>query len=382
MPGPLSGVRVLDLGTYAIGPAAASYLGQLGADVVRVENPAGEAFMDFEPTMNGMATSYINANMAKRSIALDLKTKRGLRTALALSARADVIIENRLPGVIDRLGLGYDEVAKNNPDVIYVSMPGFSPGGPFEGKPALDMEIQALSGFASVEGSEDGPPELFRVYAHIDHTTALFLVQAALLALVRRRRTGRGDHVKVGFFSSAVFLQITRLAEHFAGGQGPRRIGSASSTMAPSQSFPCLDGAHVNISAGDNETWQRLCEALELPLASDDRFSSNAARLEHQRELAEAISRKTLTAPAWWWLKHLQRARVPCGPVYQFEDLKRDEHFRSEQMIVAVETPWGDVVRGGHPWRFGETPCDRTEGAHQPGGDEMDILAPRSSWRA
>lgn len=381
MPRPLEGVRVLDLGTYAIGPAAASYLGQLGADVVRIENPAGEAFMDFEPTMKGMASSYINANMAKRSIMLDLKSEGGLKTASALAARADVIVENRLPGVVDRLGLGYDDVARTNPQVVYVSMPGFSPGGPFEGKPALDMEIQALSGFASLEGAEGGPPELFRVYAHMDHTTALFLVQAALLGLVRRRRTGRGKHMKVGFFGSAVFLQITRLAQHFGSGRRPQRRGSASSTIAPSQSFPCLDGKYVNISAPDDETWRRLCQAIDAsPLVADKRFSTNEARLENRGELAEAISRKTRGAPAWWWLKHLRRVHVPCAPVYQFDDLRRDEHFRSQRMVVEVETPWGLVVRGGHPWHFGETPCDEIRGTHQPGSDEQQILSQDYLW--
>lgn len=374
MPGPLEGTRVLDLGTYAIGPAATSTLGQLGAEVIRIENPAGEAFMDFEPTMSGMATSYINANMAKKSITLDLKSERGLEVALALVDRADVIVENRLAGVIDRLGLSYETVSARNPRIVYISMPGFSRDGPFAGKPALDMEIQALSGFASIEGAVGGPPELFRVYAHMDHTTALFLVQAAILGLIRRERTGCGTHLHVGFFSSAVFLQATRLARYFSEAKTPERTASASSTIAPSQSFMCLDDRYINISAPDDETWHRLCEALEIEVVSnDDRFKSNDARLQNRRDLAELISRKTNEAPLWWWLTHLRRHSVPCGPVYQFNEMRRDEHFPSEEMLIDVQTPWGPMVRGGHPWNFSEVPCADIEGTHRPGSDEEAV---------
>lgn len=374
MPGPLKGTRILDLGTYAIGPAATSTLAQLGAEVIRIENPDGEAFMDFEPTMGGMATSYINANMAKKSITLDLKTEQGLEVALALTDRADIIVENRLAGVIDRLGLGYDAVSARNPRIVYISMPGFSRDGPFAGRPALDMEIQALSGFASIEGAEGGAPELFRVYAHIDHTTALFLVQTAILGLIRRGQTGRGAHLDVGFFSSAVFLQTTRLAQYFAQGETPKRSASASSTIAPSQSFICLDSRYVNISAPDDETWQRLCEALDIAaLYDDDRFKSNDTRLQNRHDLAELISRKTSKAPVWWWLIHLRRHSIPCGPVYKFDEMRRDEHFLSEEMLIDVQTPWGHVVRGGHPWHFSETPCADIEGTHAPGSDDEAV---------
>jgi crotonobetainyl-CoA:carnitine CoA-transferase CaiB-like acyl-CoA transferase len=375
MPGPLTGIRAVDLGTYAIGPSASAYLGQLGADVIRIENPAGEAFMDFEPTMRGMATSYINSNMAKQSIYLNLKEPEGLQTARRLAATVDVLVENRLPGVTDRLGLGYEEVSALNPGIVYISMPGFTGGGPFAGRPALDSEIQAMSGFASIQGSEGGPPELFRVYAHLDHTTGLFLVQAVLLGLLQRRRTGRGRQIEVGFFASAIFLQSTRIAEFFATDSPPARKGSASSLIAPSQSFPCLDGRYVNISASDEEMWRRLCTALDMPgLAEEERFATNQRRLENREQLASAITRRTGKAPAWWWVMLLRRHRVACGPVYMFEEMVRDPHLRSQEAVVDVATPWGPVVHGGIPWRFGSTPCRPIEGTHEPGSDENEVM--------
>ena len=389
MAGPLLGVRVLDLGTYAIGPSASAYLGQLGAEVIRIENPAGEAFMDFEPTMGGMATSYINSNMAKTSIYLNLKEPIGLKVARRLVTTVDIVIENRLPGVVESLGLGYDEVSRLNPGIVYISMPGFTGGGPFSGRPALDAEIQAISGFASTQGAEDGPPELFRVYAHLDHTTGLVLVQSALLGLIQRQRTGKGKRIEVGFFGSSIFLQLTRIAEFLARGQPPRRQGSASSLIAPSQSFLCLDKRYVNISASDDEMWHRLCEALDLKnLVDDERFASNALRLDNRKDLTSAITRRTETAPVWWWVTLLRRHRVACSPVYMFDEMFRDPHFRSQDAVVDVETKWGTAVRGGLPWRFESTQCSPIEGTHEPGSGEEEILQRlteiekgRSAWR-
>lgn len=375
MPGPLAGIRALDLGTYAIGPSASAYLGQLGAEIIRIENPAGEAFMDFEPTMGGMASSYINSNMAKKSIYLNLKETADLEVARRLAATVDIVIENRLPGVIERLGLGYGVVSKLNPGIVYISMPGFTGGGPFSGRPALDAEIQALSGFASIQGGEDGPPELFRVYAHLDHTTGLFLVQAALLGLLKRQRTGKGRRIEVGFFGSSVFLQLTRIAEFLSTGEPPVRKGSASSLIAPSQSFPCLDKRYVNISASDDEMWRRLCGALDMTdLVDDERFATNTRRLENRRELESAITRRTERAPAWWWVMLLRRHRVACSPVYIFDEMFRDPDLRSQNSVVDVETPWGTAAHGGLPWLFESNPCAPIEGTHEPGSDEAEIM--------
>ena len=255
-------------------------------------------------------------------------------------------------------------------------MPGFSATGPFAGRPALDMEIQALSGFASIEGAEGAPAELFRVYAHLDHTTALALVQAAILGLIARQRTGVGRRIVVGFFGSSMFLQLTRIAEFFATGRSPQRAGSASTLIAPSQSFPCMDSRFVNISAPDEGSWERLCMALDQEsLREDDRFLSNELRLQNRDALAQAISRRTEQAPAWWWLRHLRKCGVACGPVYTFEEMERDPHLRAEGMIVDVQTPWGKIVRGAAPWRFSETPCGPIEPTHKPGSDQQEVSA-------
>ena len=195
--------------------------------------------MDIRPLMKGMGASYINANLQKKNIQLDLKDPQSTPAAHALVKWADVFIENRLTGVIDSLGLGYKEVARVNSQLVYVSSPGFGSSGPCSSWPCLDVSVQAFSGFTSIQGSDDGPSELWRTAGHLDQMAAMAVVQAALLGLMSRRRSGVGQHIEVWHLTTAIFGQTTRLSEFFATGQNPARQGSASSLYAPSQpGFP------------------------------------------------------------------------------------------------------------------------------------------------
>ncbi len=375
MPGPLVGIKVLDVGTYAIGPCAAGYLGFLGADVIRIEHPRGDGLMDVRPLMKGMGASYVNANLQKKNIQLDLKDPQTVATARALVRWADVFIENRLTGVIDRLGLGYQEAAEINPRIVYVSSPGFGSTGPCSSWPCLDVSVQALSGFTSIQGSPGGPPELWRNTGELDQMAAAAVVQATLLGLMLRRRTGVGQHIEAWHLSTSIFGQATRLAEFFATGQDPARQGSASAIYAPSQSFRCLDGKYVNITATDESCWARLCEALELEvLVGDDRFGSNEQRLRNKAELAKLIESRTVEAPVRWWVVHLGRHQVPCGPLHDFDGILGDPQVRSQEMIVRVPTQWGALYHGAYPWRFSETACGPMQETHAPGEDEEEVL--------
>ena len=372
--GPLSNIRVLDLGTYAVGPAAAAIAGFLGADVIRIENPRGDGFYDNRPQIRGMGASFINSNMHKRSVKLDLKSDEGQRKGLALCAWADVLIENRLPGVTERLGLGYEDASRANPGIVYISSPGFGSTGPYAGRPALDSYIQAFSGFASVQGAPGGDPEFFRVFGHLDHLASAIIVQAAVLGLMKRRKTGRGSHIEAGHLASAIFVQLNRLAEYFDTGQNPPRLGSASAVIAPSQSFRCQDGRFINISAPDNECWKELCGVLGLESAVEDpRFITPAARLAYRDELAEIISHRTTDAPAWWWLLALQRRSVPCGPCNYPDDVMKDPALQPS--LERPETAWGRVWHGAKPWQFSATPAPPTRGTRRPGADQEEIEA-------
>ena len=375
MTGPLEGVKVLDIGAYAVGPGATAYLGFLGAEVVRIEGPGGDGLMDVDPMMNGMGPSYINANLQKRNVALNLKDPEDLAVGKALVEWADVLVENRLPGVVDRLGLGFEDAARINPRLVYVSSPGFGSSGPYSKAPALDQYIQALSGFARIQGKEGTQGEIFRAIGHLDWNTSIAIVQAAILGLMSRRHSGRGQRIEVWHYSTSLFLQITRIAEFLAdpGAEMPR--GGASTMYAPSQAFTCLDNRCVNVTATSEETWRSLCKALDIEekLLFDQRFASNRLRLQNRAALAAVIEDRTREAPAWWWIRHLRKHDVPCGPVYDLEDILRDPHIAEEQMVVRVDTPWGKLLHAGHPWKFSRTGLGPMEGTHEPGQDSDQI---------
>jgi crotonobetainyl-CoA:carnitine CoA-transferase CaiB-like acyl-CoA transferase len=347
-------------------------MGFLGADVVRIENPSGDAFYDNPPRMNGIGASYINANLHKRNVQLDLKSDEGKRIGQALGRWADVLIENRL-GVLEKLGLGYEELSEENPGLVYVSSPGFGSKGPYAGRPALDSYIQAFSGFASTQGLEGGEPEFFRVFGYLDHAASTFMVQAAILGLIERRKTGRGVHIEASHLASSVFLQLTRIAEYFETGQEPPRLGSAATTFAPSQAFRCLDGNFITISAPDNDCWAGVTDALDLSeLAGDPRFVSSAGRLAHRSELAEAIQKRTTEGPAWLWLGLLRRHGVACEVLKGPEEVIRDPDLR-EHCLVSVASPWGNIWHADNPWEFSETPAPEVGAARAPGADNAEI---------
>jgi crotonobetainyl-CoA:carnitine CoA-transferase CaiB-like acyl-CoA transferase len=376
MTGPLNGVKVLDIGAYAVGPGATAYLGFLGADVIRIEGPNGDGLMDADPMMNGMGPSYINANLHKKNITLNLKDDKDLKTAHSLARWADILIENRLPGVAERLGLGYQDVATINPKIIYISSPGFGSAGPYAKAPALDQYIQILSGFASIQGQEGGKGELFRAIGHLDWNTSASIVQAAILGLIYRHKTNIGQRIEVWHYSTALFLQITRIAEFFATSATDLPLGSASTIYAPSQSFKCLDNKYINITITNDQEWYSLCKALTLDekIIQDKRFSSNNNRIKNRSVLANTIESRTQEGPAWWWIKHLRKHEIVCGPIYELQDIIRDPHVQDQQLIIRIDTAWGKLLHSSHPWKFSETNLDPIQGTHKPGQDKEEVI--------
>lgn len=370
--GPLAGVRVMDVGTYGVGPGAAAIMGFLGADVIRIENPRGDPFYDNPPTINGVGSSYINANLNKRIILLDLKSEDGLRIGRALSRWADVLMENRL-GVLEKLGLGYEDLSRENPNLVYVSSPGFGNTGPYAGRPALDTYVQGLSGFATVGGIEGGTPELFRTFGYLDHAASTFMVQAAILGLVQRKRVGRGAHIEAGHLASSIFIQLTRIADYFESGEPLKPIGTANRWFAPSGAFRCSDGKFVTISAPDDACFVNLCKALKLEkVEADPRFATAESRLENRRQLAEQIEREIAGSPAWWWILHLRRNGVACAPLNLPEDMLREPDLLKES-LVSVPTHWGPVWHSDTPWDFSETSTPEVRGTRPPGADDDEI---------
>ncbi|GEM_PF-107548 len=356
MSAPLEGTRVLDFGAYVLGPMSASMLGLLGADVIRIEPPGGDLTMRVGTLTGGMGTVYINSHFNKRSIVLDLSVPEGKETALRLIERADVLIENRRVGTMDHLGLGYEKASAVNPGLVYVSCSGYGARGPLRNYAAADQFMQPATGFASINGKEGGPAERLRI-AYIDPATSVILCQATMLGLLARATTGRGQKIETSMFEIGIGLQTTRIAEFFATGENPCRLGSACSTVVPSQSFRTQDGKYINVSVPREEYWPRLCRALEIERIKDDpMFISNAQRVKNRAALVPILEEKFLRKPSAWWLLHLERNDVPCGLNYTYRDISLDPHVRESRMLTQVDSPWGKLDMIGVPWVFSRTP--------------------------
>ena len=375
MSGPLSGLRVLDLSHYGVGPWACVLLGEMGADVVKVEPPDGD-YMSRNPPpyKNGITTVYICSNLNKRIAQLDLQDELIRETMYELVRQSDILIENHRPGFLDRRGLSYETVAKINPRLIYCSSSGYGSRGPYAQMGSVDGYGQSISGFASVNGGLGEEPEAMKGSSPADHGTSQYIVSGVLAAVYNREITGRGQFVDSSQMHAMVAASGPRAAEFFATGVAPAPMGSAVATIVPSRAYKASDGKYVNISAMDDATWQRLCAALNLGgLAADAGVRTNAGRVAHRAEVDQAIEGVVATQPADHWAKLLTGAGVPAGLYLSFNNLRVNEQVRLKQMIEEVETPWGRVTVGGMPWRFSRTPGE-IKTTHVPGSDNEEVL--------
>ncbi len=377
MTGPLSGIRVVDASMGAVGPWAGALLGQLGADVVKIESPAGDFIRSVLPLQRGLSSTYIAMNVNKRGAILDLKDDRARGHVHALIAGADVFLENFRPGVSDRIGLGWAELSALNPRLIYGSACGYGRSGPLVEVGATDPHVQAFSGSTSVNGREGARRQRIRWYGHFDVNTSICIVQGVLAALIERERTGRGRLVHVSMVEAALALQRMRLAEHWAGG-APRPMGSATTYLVPDEMFAALDGP-VAMSVTSEAQWRDFCEALALPaLVSDPRFSDNAARVANREALLAVIGPAIAPHPVAYWLRAMERRSVPCAKPMMFDDMRHHAQYRDNGMLVDVDTAhFGAMTVSGAPWRFRRNPV-RVARAPKPGEHTDEIV--RDGW--
>ncbi len=362
----LDGIRVFDLTLAAVGPWAAKLLGALGADVIKVEDPSGELAHYIPPPIQGTSVLYIAANHNKRHMVLDLKKEADRTVALKLIETCDVFLQNMRPGVVERLGLGYDEVSRVNPRILYVSACAYGWSGPMAREAGADPTVQAFCGWCSITGQPGSRGEMFRHFAHLDLTTSSIIVQAVLQGLLVRERTGKGQKVEVEMLTSALALQTSRLAEYFATGLQPRPLGSAASTTVPHQAFLCQDQKYLAVGVVREEQWPRLCRALGLEeLARDPRFCSNPLRVQNREELIPILEERFKTKPTAWWALKLTKEQVPHGRFLDFEALRYHPQVLQNEYIVELDTPhWGRLYVDGLPWKFSLTPA----GPIRPGG--------------
>jgi glutaryl-CoA transferase len=351
-PGPLSGLRVVEFARIVSGPFAAQILGDLGAEVVKVEfvgtgdevrsyGLSKELGPDAGSTRPGATFLALNRN--KRSLAIDVRSERGREAARRLIADSDVVLENFRTGVMDRLGLGYDSVRERNPGVIYCSISGFGQVGPLAEAPANDLAIQAYTGLLSITGEPSGPPA--RVPTSVcDMTAGLYAVVAILAALNRRRDTGQGQYLATNMFEGQLNMLSYLLIDYWVNGYVPVRLGTRNRMGQPNQAFPTSDG-WVCIVAANEASWRRCCEALGVPeLADDERFRTLADRALHVDELSEAVGSATSVFTTDECVRRLQEARVVCAPVNTIPQLTAHPQFAAIRAAGGiVEMPVGEL---------------------------------------
>ncbi|HEY7290634.1 MAG TPA: CaiB/BaiF CoA-transferase family protein [Vicinamibacterales bacterium] len=312
---PLDGIRIIDLTRVVAGPYCTMMLGDMGADVLKIEEPEhGDDTRGWGPYINGEASFYLALNRSKKSVALDLKSDAGAAALRELLRSADVLIENFRPGSLSRLGFGYDTVSALNPRLIYCSITGYGQSGPCADLPGYDAVIQGEAGIMDMTGFPDGGPTRVGV-AITDYLAGLYASQGILLALHDRHRTGLGQHVDIALFDAMLSVLRLPLSILFATGKTPTRVGNDHLSIAPYEPLRAKDGLII-VAVANPRLWIRFCEAIARPdLRDDPRFATNADRLRHRDELKDALERHFATRTVDEISADLQRHQVPCGRV-------------------------------------------------------------------
>jgi len=316
MPGPLAGLLVADFSRVLAGPYCTMLLADLGADVIKVESPAGDDTRSWVPpvTEDGVSTYFLAINRNKRSVALDLKDEGDRALAQTLARRADVFVENFKPGGLVKYGLGYEAVSTDNPSVVYASISGFGSGGAGKDLPGYDLIVQAMSGLMSLTGAPEGPPYRSGISV-FDVIAGLHTAIAILAALNHRNATGEGQHLEASLMASALSGMVNQTSAYAAGGVVPFRMGNSHPSLFPYEPLPASDGDLI-VAAGNDTQFRKLCEVIGAPsLADDPRFATNPGRTEHREELRPLLAAKLRARSAAEWFDLLTSAGVPCGPI-------------------------------------------------------------------
>lgn len=358
-PGALDGIRVLDLTRALAGPYCTMFLGDMGAEIAKVEQPGvGDDSRGWGPPFIGQESAYFLAiNRNKKSLAIDIKSNRGAELVRRLACKADVLIENFRPGTMDRLSLGEAELRTLNPRLIYASLSGFGSDGPMKDWPGYDLIIQAWGGFMSITGRPDGEPTKVAV-AIIDIVAGLMLGKAITAALFARERTGVGQRIDSSLLEAEVACLIPYGSDYLASGKVPGRNGNAHPNIVPYQSFNTADGYMV-VGAASEGNWQRLCKAIQKSeLADDSRFANNGQRVAHRQELIAILTDVFLQRDTASWIRLLSEAGIPCAPVQTIDQVFRDPQVLHRDMLLEIEHPAAGKVRmAGMPVKFSGTPA-------------------------
>ncbi len=373
--GPLDGVRVLDAGSFLAGPYGATLLGDLGADVIKIESPTGEESRHLGPERGGERSPFVALNRNKRDVVIDLERPAGRRVFHRLVKTADVLITNVREPALSRLGLDYDAVRKRRRDIVWVGVTAFGKDGPYAGRAGIDFLAQGFAGLVSQNGEPDGRPLRLSVPL-IDIMTSLLVASGVLAALYERSQSGRGQRIDVSLLDALVHAQCTGLGNMFFSGSAPPRIGNRSLYFAPSGVYACAGGRMVCITCPTEKFFRSLCSALDVDWADDERFRTIPLRMEHEDELDRLIAERCAQLTQAELLSRLLDADVMAAPVNDLQDVARDPQVRHNGMIATVpHATLGEVEVTGVPLHLQRTPGSVRRGPPVLGEHTEEVLA-------
>jgi formyl-CoA transferase/CoA:oxalate CoA-transferase len=355
---PLAGIRVVDLTRVLAGPFCTMLLGDMGADVIKVEEPAhGDDTRGWAPFVDGWSSYFLGVNRNKRSLALNIKTAEGRDVLQRLLATADVLVENFRPGTLDRFGFGYAQVAQSHPRVVYASISGYGQTGPRRELSGYDPVLQAEAGLMDVTGTPDGPPVRVGV-AMTDYVAGLFVLSGILFALHARTLTGRGQLVDVSLFDSLMATMTLPAGIYFATGRKPERMGNRHPSIAPYETFNAKDGT-VMVCAGNPRLWLQFCEAIDRPdLPGDARFSTNEGRLRARDALVAVVEDILRGWTVDEVIARLEAKGVPCGRVRSIDQALADPQLHAREMLQSLpHAALGEVPVIANPLKLSDSPA-------------------------
>lgn len=358
MAGPLEGIRVIDLTRILAGPYCAMMLGDMGAEIIKIENPDGgdDTRSWGPPFLNGVSAYFLSINRNKKSLTLNLKDERGKAILRDLIRKGDVMVENFRPGALEKLGFSWEEIRRVNPRMIFASLSGFGQTGPRRSEPGFDVVIQGEGGVMSITGDPDGPPT--KVGASIaDITAGMLAAQGVMLALYHREKTGVGQMVDVSMLDGQVALLAYHANGYFATGRVPPRRGNRHPSITPYETYSCGDG-YFNLGVGNDSLWRRFCDAMGLAsLKEDPRFAVNKDRVNNREELQRILDAFFAEKTVEETIEALRGAGVPCGPINNIGQALSEPQVIAREMVVDVDAPVaGPTKVTGVPIKLSETP--------------------------
>lgn len=354
---PLKGIVVLDLSRVLAGPYSSMMMADYGATMVKIEPPqVGDDSRAFGPFVGKESAYFMSLNRNKRSMTLNLKEQAAKDLFKEMVKKADVVLENYRPGTMEKFGLGYDELKKINPKIIYAACSGFGQTGPYVHKPAYDIVVQAMGGIMSVTGPEGGEPT--RVGASVgDIIAGLFTTIGVMMALFHRERTGEGQKVDVGMLDCQVAVLENAISRYLVSGEIPKPIGNRHPSITPFAGFTASDG-HIIVGAGNDRLWEKLCHLINrCDLLENELFTTNLKRTQHVNELKEILDAEFKVKTIDEWMEALEAAGVPCAPINTVDKIINDPQIKAREMIVELEHPVAGHMRvPGVPIKLSATP--------------------------